>query len=540
MIKVDKYSILIVLVLLLSIAFTFLFVVAGFGNHMDPFYWMGLCEEYHTGFMTIGAIALGSAWIHIFGASVFTMRLLGWLLCIAALAIPYCCLLDKEQRLQNLHWLALCYCLLGYGVFQEYSPGTLSVFLCSVLATLWILYLRDRRWIYAIPLVVAMAIVARFPNVVVLLFLSILLPIYGVLKHRESKLIILDESILLLGSVLLTGLLYLILGVDMSLSGFTEGFSSQASGEHSLLLMMQTLISKGINLLIWVAVIMVFGYVCSCVGKLQNKWLRWGSSIGLAILFGLFLYYTFSWKDWYNMKLHYFLSSITIAIAIYVIIQLAKDKNPMGIFVAISFLLIGCVIPLGSDTAWLKLFPIYLCFIPVMVGLYMSHLSWIKYLYPSLAILCGFVMITYCFNPIGSKSLFQGKIFGTQPLYHHIFIPKYADDYLNQLSADFDEYGAKDNTIVVGDGAHLCAQLTKAQTLQQFGFWSNLDDSVYVSKVSSYIDEKRPVVFCVHTPWFVYKDENIGQSLFETMLRRKEYQEINREEHLYMIYLPHE
>ncbi|MCQ2076355.1 MAG: hypothetical protein MJZ20_04875 [Bacteroidaceae bacterium] len=521
-----------------SIAFTFLFVVAGFGNHMDPFYWMGLCEEYHTGFMTIGAIALGSAWIHVFGASVFTMRLLGWLLSIAALAIPYCCLLTKEQRTQNLHWLAICYCLLGYGVFQEYSPGTLSVFLCSVLATFWILYLRDRRWIYAVPLVVAMAIVTRFPNVVVLLFLSMILPIYGAIKHQESKLIIVDESILLLGSILFTGLLYFLLGVDMSLSGFTEGFSSQASGDHALSLMIMTLINKGMNILLWVAIILAMGFLYYRVGKFKSKWLCWGLSLVLAILLGLFLYYTFSWKDWYNMKLHYFLSSITIAIAIYVIIQSAKTKNPLGIFVAISFLCVGCVVPLGSDTAWLKLFPIYLCFIPIMVGLYMNHLSWIKYLYPSMVVLCGFVMITYCFNPIGSKSLFQGKVFGTQSLYHHIFIPKYADDYLNQLSADFDEYGAKDNTIVVGDGAHLFAQLTGAQTLHKYGFWSNIDDSAYVSMTEPCILENRPVVFCMHTPWFIYKDDHIGESLLENKLRDAGYTEIERKTQLYMIYLP--
>lgn len=522
--------------LVFALAYTFVFVIAGFGNHMDPFYWMGLCKEHSMSFMTIGTIALGHAWIQMFGASVITMRLLAWILTLVAMAIPYICLLDKEQRIRNLHWLAICYCLLGYGVFQEYSAGTLSVFLFSILATVWVLYLRNERWIYMLPIITAMAISARFPNVVVLLFLGILLPIYGATNHKLVKKILIDESIFIFGSILILGGLYAILGVDMSWASFEEVFSSHASGVHALDSMINALVIKSGSLLFYTTIWIVLGFIVFFILRLKNEWLRWLSVLVLAGLMGIFLKFSFSLKDWYNANLHYFLSSATIALALYVIVQASKEKNWFSLFIVISLLLIGCVVPLGSDTAWLKLFPIYLCFIPVLIGLCVKPINKERYLYPMLIVFCGYVMVTYCFNPIGSKSLFQGKVFGSQPLFHYVFIPQSTDDYLNQVAADYAEFGKDGNTIAVGDGAHLCAQLTGAQTLQQFGFWSNIDDSIYVSKVSLYVEEKRPVVFCLHTPKFVYQDENIGDSMLEDKLCKLGYEIIDRSSDCYMIY----
>ena len=83
--------------------------------------------------MAVGTLLTGGALVRLFGAQLLPLRLAGWLCTVGAIILPYICLLDKEQRKKNLHWLALAILLMGYGAFQEFSPGTLSVILLSAL-----------------------------------------------------------------------------------------------------------------------------------------------------------------------------------------------------------------------------------------------------------------------------------------------------------------------------------------------------------------------------------------------------------------------
>ena len=145
--------------LILALAYTLWFVFAGFGNHQDPLYWLYKYEHLEGGWMAVGTLLTGGAVVKIFGAQLLPLRLFGWLCTVAAIALPYCCFLTKEQRRDNLHWLALTYLLMGYGAFQEFSPGTLSVLLLSAL------------WVTQSPVVLGLAVAARFPNILALLVL---------------------------------------------------------------------------------------------------------------------------------------------------------------------------------------------------------------------------------------------------------------------------------------------------------------------------------------------------------------------------------
>jgi hypothetical protein len=119
--------------LVAALAYTLWFVFAGFGNHQDPLYWLYKYESLEGGWMAVGTLLTGGAIVRLFGAQLLPLRLFGWLCTVTAITLPYCCLLDKEQKRDNLHWLALAFVLMGYGAFQEFSPGTLSVLLLSAL-----------------------------------------------------------------------------------------------------------------------------------------------------------------------------------------------------------------------------------------------------------------------------------------------------------------------------------------------------------------------------------------------------------------------
>ena len=106
--------------------------------------------------MTVGTVLTGGLIVKLFGAHLLPLRIFGWCCTVTAIALPYCALQDREGRRNNLHWLALAFGLMGYGAFQEYSPGTLSVLLLSAL------------WVTQSPIVLGLAVAARFPNILAL------------------------------------------------------------------------------------------------------------------------------------------------------------------------------------------------------------------------------------------------------------------------------------------------------------------------------------------------------------------------------------
>jgi hypothetical protein len=119
--------------------------------------------------MAVGTLLTGGAVVKLFGAQLVWLRLFGWLCTVTAISLPFVCLLDKEQRRENIHWLALTYILMGYGAFQEFSPGTLSVLLLSAL---WVTSVSRSPFASRLsPILLGLAVAARFPNILALLVL---------------------------------------------------------------------------------------------------------------------------------------------------------------------------------------------------------------------------------------------------------------------------------------------------------------------------------------------------------------------------------
>ena len=102
-------DILSVILLLFGIGWSLWFVFAGFGNPQDPLYWLYKYQTLECGWMAIGTILTGGALVRLFGANLLMLRLTAWVTVASAIVLPYCCLLTKEQRRNNIHWLALAF-----------------------------------------------------------------------------------------------------------------------------------------------------------------------------------------------------------------------------------------------------------------------------------------------------------------------------------------------------------------------------------------------------------------------------------------------
>ena len=504
-----------------TLAWSLWYVFAGYGNPMDPFYWLYKYQSLESGWMSIGTILTGGALVRLFGAQLLPLRLAAWLTVVAAIVLPYCALLNREQRLNNLHWLALAFGLMGYGAFQEFSPGTLTVLLLSAIwvCTAKSLHITHYTLHIITALLAGIAVSVRFPNILVLL---VLIPLW-----RKRALWLVPIAAASAGVVYLLGYWFV-----------TPAYMDAAMGSHALGDMITKLWENGGKVLgyalIWLGV--------WCVGQFEIKNLKskilnehWHIIIGVIMGLVLCYYVTFVPKihQWYNIDLTYMISVGCIFWA------LMTRRRELAIGVAVLV-----VATLGTDTGWLKLFPSAVCLLSVAATRYEQPMR--QFLYPALLGFTAAVMMRFSVNCIGDYNLRHCTVGATIAPYEHIDIRPVDEAQLRQYKADYDSltitYNQSPITIIaLGQDMHRIRAVTGCQAARFNEFWSNIFDSVYTAKYREIIQAERPIVFCSFSPKFktkkTYKDK---QSALEQMLRAEGYREIDRSEYKYMIYIPSE
>ena len=232
--------------------------------------------------MTVGTLLTGGAFVRLFGAHLLPLRILGWLCTTVAIALPYCVFQDREGRRNNLHWLAIAFGLMGYGAFQEFSPGTLSVLLLSAL---WVTSLRPLTPHPSpfSPVLLGLAIAARFPNILALL---VLIPIW-----KKKSLWNIPIAAVVAGLIYLLGALFL-----------TPAPVDPAMGNHGIGEMISKLWENGGSAAAHLAT------------KLRINSLFIFPLLGIAMGAALCYYVTYvpAVHQWYNFDLTYLISVVPL------------------------------------------------------------------------------------------------------------------------------------------------------------------------------------------------------------------------------------
>ena len=517
--------ILSVILLAGSLAWTLWFVFAGLGNHLDPCYWLYKYQTASSGWMSVGTIMVGHVCVRLFGVELLPLRLLGWLCVVVAISLPYLCLLSREQKRDNIHWLAVALALMNYGAFQEFSPGTLTVLLLSVI---WVLLVRyrhnERKVTYAVGLGVSvgLAIAVRFPNILALPVVLVAMNSDSDLRrewHWRDRLIALATCMAGAGIVYLLGH-WLV----------TPAYADAAMNSHQLSKMIADLWQKGAQMagyaLMWMGVILL-GRLTE--KKLPERWRTVGLISAGVLMGGLMIYYvTFvptTWQ-WYNFDLTYMISALGIMLAL-------LSGHPLYVWGAALL----TVASLGTDTAWLKLFPAMLCLVPIACGAYKREQR--LYLWPVIALFAVSVMVRFSINSVGSSNLRVSNTKMSLSPYRYIRVRAEEKQWTERLMADYDSLQTQGEVLAVGREMHRMRAMTGCQAARYNEFWSNIFDSVYAAKYRTIIEQERPIVFCFYSPNFKAKPEyRDGHSALEEMLREEGYEEIVRTNYKYIIYTP--
>ena len=494
-----------------ALAYTLWFVVAGFGNHQDPLYWLYKYEHLEGGWMAVGTLLTGGAIVRLFGAQLLPLRLFGWLCTVAAIALPYVFLLDKEQRRTHLHWLALAFVFMGYGAFQEFSPGTLTVLLLSAI---WVCATKSSSIIYHLSsIILGLAVAARFPNILALL---VLLPLW-----RKRSLYYIPIAAATAGIVYLLGYAFI-----------TPSPMDAAMTSHDFLPMLTKLWTNAGKLIL-------YAFMAFAVVALGKATIEKGSSIIYylsSILCGLFLvalvfYYTKP-HQWYNTDLTYLISAFVLVITVY-LYPVTRNPSPL---IGAAILIVAT---LGTDTAWLKLFPAVLCLLPVAAISYEASMR--RYLFIVLAIFSTIVVYRMTTNSIGNNDLTKTQTISSVAPYTGIAIRQAEQSRLLQYKTDKDSLSIiyhQSSILSVGQENHLLRSVTGCEAARFNEFWSNIYDSVYTAKYREIIVAEHPIVFCSFSPQFKTKPEyQDTHSCFENMLLDEGYQPLDRSKYKYMIYI---
>ena len=500
--------------MVVALAWTLWFVFAGFGNHQDPLYWLYKYQHLEGGWMAVGTLLTGGAVVKLFGAELLPLRLFGWLCTVSAIALPYCCLLDKEQRKANIHWLALALLLLGYGAFQEFSPGTMTVLLLSAI---WVLATKSQMTNDKLPILTAIlagiAVSVRFPNILVLL---VLIPLW-----KKRSLWCVPIAAATAGLVYLLGYLFV-----------TPAPMDAAMTSHDLWPMLTKL---------WTNAGMMVGFILMGIGvlaikserikELKNERVR-GLAVGLTLV--LFIAYTIKPTQWYNIDLTYLISALCLVIALAV----SKSEIINHKFEIIIGAIILMIATMGTDTAWLKLFPAMLCLLPVAAAQYEAPMR--KYVWWVLVPVTMMVMVRHSTNSIGKNNLTEATTISAISPYRGIAITEAQEARINQYKTDYNELKSE-RVLALGQENHLMRAVTGCEAARYNEFWSNIYDSVYTAKYQTIIEAERPIVFCSFSPQFKTKPEyKDRQSAMENMLREHGYMEIERSTYKYVIFVPSE
>jgi hypothetical protein len=428
--------------------------------------------------------------------------------------------LDKEQRKNNLHWLALALLLMGYGSFQEFSPGTLTVLLLSAI---WVTAgkssiihtatadRKNHQSSIFTAILAGIAVSVRFPNILVLL---VLIPLW---KKRSLWCVPIAAAT--------AGLVYLLGYCFVNPAPMDAAMTS-----HDV----WPMISK-----LWTNAGMLIGFILMGIGVLALKSERMsglvnervrGLMVGLAIV--LFIAYTIKPTQWYNIDLTYLISALCIVIAV----GASKSEiinHKFEILIGAAILIVAT---LGTDTAWLKLFPAMLCLLPVAAAQYEKPMR--RYVWWVLVPVTAMVMVRHSTNSIGKNNLIQATTISAISPYRGIAITEAQEARINQYKTDYKELKSE-RVLALGQENHLMRAVTGCEAARYNEFWSNIYDSVYTAKYQTIIEAERPIVFCSFSPQFKTKPEyKDRQSAMERMLRELNYTEIERNTFRYTIYLP--
>lgn len=495
-----------IVILFLLILYSVSFCFWGRGSN-DPYYWL-LQYKVKVSGLSFLTIFIGQNWCTLFGFSILSERILAWLCCIFAIFIPYTTIFKDFFNNKSYFPLCISILLLGYGDFNEFSPGTFSFLTLScTIAIVYQFFNCDKNtknyffWLVIIGFTCAISTACRFPNVVALIIVILFTFIDSLLfRHKLADALLSGTIILLSFLISYFGIAFLCLEFCSPWTNLVSSFSkATGSGGHNIVGMIESTLYVGNIILQYCGVVslLILGIIAQ--NKSRSKITRF---IFFCIVISIECFFLFSeikTRIWYNEHLHYLMSSICLLGMAWLCTRLLINKQIRECYLYFFVAMISVVGFVGSDVTLLKLFPFVLVLIPIICS--RLELSYSPLALFAIALFSIYTLKSYGMNNISKGESSQKHILKTEgtvdnPVLKGILLSSDVIESVNMLESDYNAKGSFGGAIYYGEWAWFAYAITGADLLYEPNFWMAKNDSTEITKLFSVISEQRkPVLF---------------------------------------------
>lgn len=361
-VKFGKFSIDILL-LILAICFTLSFCL--WSNHEDLYYWYVLCDYYHEEALVILSLWIAKIWKGVVAGNLFLFNILGGIIGMVSLLIPYLVFQQWRHIKDNLKFLSVGILLAGPIAVGIYTPDVPTTFFIVVLSVLLQKCKVDNVWkLLVVSTISAGAITARFPNVLLLPVCSLFIA-YQLSKYESRKIVIGYTVAYILTTIIFYIVIMVLLSGELNVFAFlvSEFVNpiSKSDTSHSLHALLLKYIQSGSYYLLSLLPIVLCFFVYYKFKK--QRIIKYSTLFVTPILYTYSLYYFLNDLNNYSFVFTHG-SFVIIALMLYNIF-IRRDKH---FSISVLFIVaVGIVTCAGSNTGFQKISPYFASYLPIVL-----------------------------------------------------------------------------------------------------------------------------------------------------------------------------
>lgn len=483
-----RYSLLVISILF-SLNYMF------WSIYPDAFYWINLFKDYPTEISCPLTLFIGYAWTSVFGDSLLSVRMLAWCVCMLSMFIPYLVFIPRNKWIDNMHWLSLGIIAIGYGTANLFNPDTVTVLLL-VITVVVVLKMESYTKIWLLGLITALAITARFPNIVSIFAVLLILIYDGIIsKKRATQIIIQGGGYLLVTMACYYALITLFTGRLDLINAINEFLhtTGHVGSSHAPKTIVAIYIYKVLNTLpVFLSELFIYGLIL----WLSNRCIS-NRTVVLLLSALVLVCCMIPWMiDGIN-KWFIFLSYMTLALICNIAYQDIR-KNEYRSSVILVFIVSLCATCFaGSDTGIKKMHPFIIMLLPIILSkLKFNKTQRINSYIVSLivALGCLYMFLQHNFSAtsicdISSRNSKFDKISA-------IFNTSKTNSFLDEFSNDLNTYVKGKPCVFYGiDYSHLMYYLTDIKPIYDYSFRMDRDNIEELRKIEIAIKKEKEVFF---------------------------------------------
>lgn len=464
----------------------------------DNFYWINLSKEWQNSAMCVLSMWCINVWHSVFGFTLFSDRILAWLLNDLTVFILYCSLLNREQRKKQVYYLCAALVIMGPGISKCCTPDCFTSLLASLLLVMYVRMLKSNHqlcYVIVLSVISALEIAARFPN---LLFIP-LIPFFMVLQLSSKAKIQHTILYITLSIAIYWGILMLFYQDTNAFSHVLIGAantSNDSNGRHTLIGLLLRYCKSILLSVFAVFVLWISKYVFE---KTKEKNLVLGVLLslllGTSVLYNVLNRIGAGFHSWSVC-----LVSFDAVLLGYLAFKDWKKNNLSNVYLFLFVLMFSFVPSAGSDTGFQKSMMIACALMPVVVlwaEVYIDNKLQVALLVSIVSFTSHFI---FCNCNVSNFVISKAKAT------NGILMDKWSEKaYGEILDAIQTKYCANHSVFYGYEKSHYLYLATGTKPLYKYGFWQERNDSVALNKaIDAMGGDSQNVLFD-----FTFSDEDM-------------------------------